>query len=55
MKLDPPEIYGWRIFLIASTVRIPTSAWLGLEPVANRILPQACLGGMIFGMDTGSA
>ncbi|KAF2437140.1 general substrate transporter [Tothia fuscella] len=33
MKLDPPEIYGWRIFLIAIT---------------------ACLGGTIFGMDTGT-
>jgi hypothetical protein len=33
MRLDPPQIYGWRIFVIAAT---------------------ACLGGMIFGMDTGS-
>ena len=33
MKKDPPEIYGWRVFAIAST---------------------ACLGGMLFGMDTGT-
>ena len=33
MKKDPPEIYGWRVFLVAAT---------------------ACLGGMLFGMDTGT-
>ena len=33
MKADPPEIYGWRVFVIAAT---------------------ACLGGMLFGMDTGT-
>jgi len=33
MKQDPPEIYGWRVFVIAAT---------------------ACLGGILFGMDTGT-
>lgn len=33
MKQDPPEIYGWRVFLIAATV---------------------CLGGILFGVDTGT-
>ena len=33
MKQDPPEIYGWRVFIIAAT---------------------ACLGGILFGMDTGT-
>lgn len=33
MKQDPPEIYGWRVFVIVAT---------------------ACLGGILFGMDTGT-
>jgi MFS family permease len=33
MEKDPPEIYGWRVFVVAAT---------------------ACLGGMLFGMDTGT-
>jgi MFS family permease len=33
MKKDPPEIYGWRVFVVAAT---------------------ACLGGVLFGMDTGT-
>lgn len=33
MKNDPPEIYGWRVFVVVAT---------------------ACLGGMLFGMDTGT-
>lgn len=33
MQKDPPEIYGWRAFVVAAT---------------------ACLGGMLFGMDTGT-
>jgi hypothetical protein len=42
MKLDPPEIYGWRIFLIATTVSSTAlGVWLLLTYLAFRHVLEA--------------
>ena len=54
MKDDPIEIYGFRIYVLVCSVSALgcLNVWL----VKLRLYPtwQACFGGMVFGMDTGT-
>lgn len=49
MKQDPPEIYGWRIILLALSVRVGHE-FESLSACADSPL-QASFGAMLFGME----
>lgn len=55
MKSDPPEIYGWRVFALATagissgkSLKNKQYIWL------MHLLTIACFGAMIFGWDIGA-
>lgn len=49
MKVDPKEIYGWRVYALACSVSAT------VRDCGDDLLTmhQACFGGMLFGMDSG--
>lgn len=55
MQHDPPEIYGWRVYMLAFSVSgaiLPVDTPQGLA-VHALIRRQACFGAMCFGWDSG--
>ncbi|KAI1864068.1 uncharacterized protein JN550_009088 [Neoarthrinium moseri] len=50
MRSDPPEIYGWRVYVLAASVRPPLPSSLQRKLT---YFGQACFGAMSFGWDSG--
>lgn len=50
IKLDPPEVYNWRVFALAAAV-----SQINMRRSENPSdeVVQACFGGTLFGMDIG--
>jgi hypothetical protein len=43
IKQDPPEIYGWRVFMLAGSVSDdPQDVWRGTLADKNRLASVAC-------------
>lgn len=52
IRVDPPEIYNWRVLALAASVsRISLSS--SIPSTVDLITTQACFAGALFGVDAG--
>lgn len=53
IRVDPPEIYNWRILALAASVRHPPQQYDDLRTAILTLRTQACFAGALFGVDAG--